>query len=103
MLTYIVRRVLWVVVLLLVVSFLTFVIFYVLPSADPAALRAGRQPNPSSSRRSAHNLGLDKPVYAQYWLYLKRLVLHFDLGYCYQNNDPGEDPDLLPPAGDASR
>ena len=39
MLQYIVRRVLWVIVLLFVVSALTFVIFFVLPSADPAQLR----------------------------------------------------------------
>jgi len=41
---YIIRRLLWVVVLLVLVSFLTFVVFYVFPSADPAQLRAGRQP-----------------------------------------------------------
>jgi peptide/nickel transport system permease protein len=38
---YIVRRILWGLVLLLIVSFLTFAIFYLFPSADPAALRAG--------------------------------------------------------------
>ena len=46
MIPFIIRRLLWMVVLLLVISFLTFVIFYTLPSADPAALRAGRQPTP---------------------------------------------------------
>ncbi len=34
---YIIRRLLWVVVLLVVVSFITFLIFYVLPTADPGA------------------------------------------------------------------
>ena len=34
---YIIRRLLWVVFLLLIVSAVTFVIFYALPSADPAA------------------------------------------------------------------
>ena len=38
MLTYIVRRLLWMIVLLLIISFLTFVIFSKLPSADPVAL-----------------------------------------------------------------
>jgi len=42
---YIIRRLLWVVFLLLVVSAVTFVIFYALPSGDPAALRAGRSPS----------------------------------------------------------
>ena len=44
---YIIRRLLWVIVLLIVVSAVTFIIFYELPSADPAVLRAGRSPNPA--------------------------------------------------------
>ena len=83
---YVVRRVLWGVVLLAVVSALTFLIFYVFPSADPAALRAGRQATPQLIEQIRHALGLDKPLYEQYWIYLKGLVLHFDLGYSYQNN-----------------
>jgi peptide/nickel transport system permease protein len=83
---FIIRRLLWVIVLLLAVTFLTFIIFYLFPSADPAALRAGRQPSPALIEQIRHNLGLDKPWYAQYWDYLKKLVLHFDLGYSYQNN-----------------
>ena len=82
---YIIRRLLWVVVLLLLVSFLTFIIFYTLPSADPAALRAGRQPNPELVQQIRHNLGLDQPWYEQYYDYMERLVFHFDFGYSYQN------------------
>ncbi len=82
---YIARRLLWMVVLLLAVSAITFIVFYALPSADPAALRAGRQPNPQLIEQIRHQLGLDKPWYAQYWRYIRRLVLHFDLGYSYQN------------------
>jgi len=83
---YIIRRLLWVIVLLFVVSLVTFVIFYLFPSADPAALRAGRQPNPQLVEEIRHNLGLDKPWYEQYFDYMKNLVLHFDFGYSYQNN-----------------
>jgi peptide/nickel transport system permease protein len=83
---YIIRRLLWVVVLLFLVTFLTFIIFYLLPSADPATLRAGRQPNPELVEQIRHNLGLDNPWYQQYFDYMKRLVLHFDFGYSYQNN-----------------
>jgi peptide/nickel transport system permease protein len=83
---YIIRRLLWMVVLLLLVSFITFVIFYLFPSADPAQLRAGRQPNPELVAQIRHNLGLDNPWYQQYYDYMKRLVLHFDFGYSYQNN-----------------
>src|SRR3954449_5406034 len=86
MFRFIVRRLLWVIVLLFVVSFVTFVIFYLFPSADPAALRAGRQPNPQLVEQIRHQLGLDNPWYQQYFDYMKRLVLHFDFGYSYQNN-----------------
>jgi peptide/nickel transport system permease protein len=86
MLRYVVRRILWGIVLLFVVSGLTFLIFYAFPAADPAALRAGRQATPQLIEQIRHSLGLDKPVYDQYWLYMKGLVLHFDLGYSYENN-----------------
>jgi peptide/nickel transport system permease protein len=76
---------LWVVLLLFVVSALTFVIFYLLPSADPAQLRAGRQPDPQLVEQIRHNLGLDKPWYTQYFDYMKQVFLHFDFGYSYQN------------------
>src|SRR5919199_338711 len=86
MLAYIVRRLLWSVVLLAVVSFLTFVMFYVMPSADPALLRAGRNPAPELVASIRHTLGLDQPWYVQYFRYARNLVLHFDFGYSYQNN-----------------
>jgi peptide/nickel transport system permease protein len=86
MLTYIVRRLLWAVLLLFVVSFLTFVIFYLLPSADPATLRAGRQPTPERIAAIREQLGLDEPFFVQYWYYIRELLLHFDFGYSYQNN-----------------
>jgi peptide/nickel transport system permease protein len=86
MLTFIIRRLLWMVVLLLVISFLTFIIFYTLPAADPATLRAGRQPTPELLKSIRQTLGLDKPWYVQYGKYLWRLVTHFDFGFSYQNN-----------------
>ncbi|MEA2266712.1 MAG: peptide/nickel transport system permease protein, partial [Solirubrobacteraceae bacterium] len=83
---YIIRRLLWAVVLLVLVIALTFAIFYLLPSADPAQLRAGRNATAANIAAIRHNLGLDKPVYVQFWDYLKNLVLHFDLGYSYQSD-----------------
>jgi peptide/nickel transport system permease protein len=83
---FIIRRLLWVIVLLFVVSFVTFIIFYLFPSADPAALRAGRQPNPQLVEQIRHQLGLDNPWYQQYFDYMKQLILHGDFGYSFQNN-----------------
>jgi peptide/nickel transport system permease protein len=84
---YIIRRVLWGFALLLIVSFLTFAIFYLFPSADPAALRAGRSATPQLIAQIRHQLGLDRPFHEQYWIYMKGIVLHFDLGFSYQNNE----------------
>jgi peptide/nickel transport system permease protein len=84
---YIVRRTLWALLLLVVVSFLTFVIFNVFPSADPAALRAGRNATPALVHQIRINLGLNKPFYTQFWIYFKGLVEHFNLGYSYYNSE----------------
>jgi len=86
MVRYIVRRVLWGIAMLAIVSALIFIIFYVFPSADPAELRAGRNASPQQVETIRHALGLDKPVYEQYWDYMKGIVLHFDFGYSYQSN-----------------
>ena len=43
---YIVRRLIYVVVVVLSVTLLAFVIFFVLPSQDPAVAFAGRNPTP---------------------------------------------------------
>src|SRR5205807_1029344 len=86
MTAYIIRRALWGVVLLFLVAALTFVFFYVFPSADPAVLRAGRSPSPQSIAFIRHELGLDKPVYTQFYDYMKAIVLHFNFGYSYYSN-----------------
>ena len=60
MATYIIRRVLWGIVLLFLVCLLTFILFNVLPAADPAQLRAGRNASPAIIAHIRHELGLDK-------------------------------------------
>ena len=86
MAAYIVRRLLWTVLLLLVITAVTFLIFYVLPSGDPAKLRAGRTPSPETIAAIREQLGLDRSLPAQYLDYVKKLVLHFDFGNSYTNN-----------------
>src|SRR3954447_22559360 len=88
MAAYIARRLIWTVVLLLVITLVTFLIFYVLPTADPAALRAGRAPSQHLIEAIRHQLGLDKPILSQYWDYVKQLFFHFDFGKSYINNQP---------------
>jgi peptide/nickel transport system permease protein len=83
---FIIRRIFYSIVVVLFVVAITFLIFYILPSADPAALRAGRSPTPETIAAIRAQLGLDKPVPEQFWIYLKNLVLHFDLGNSFVNN-----------------
>ena len=59
---YIIRRLLWGVVLLVLVSALMFVLFRVLPTGDPAKLRAGRLQNPKIIAEIRADLGLNKPL-----------------------------------------
>jgi peptide/nickel transport system permease protein len=86
MVRFLIRRLLWVIVLLVVVSFLTFLIFYLFPTADPATLRAGKQATPERIEEIRDALGLSDPWYTQYFHYMRDLVLHFNFGRSFQNN-----------------
>src|SRR5215216_1201517 len=88
---YIVRRLLGMVLLLILVSAVTFVIFNVFPSTDPAALRAGRQPTPEVIERIRVDLGLDRPLYEQFFDYIKGVFLHADFGRSDVSNVEGLD------------
>ena len=75
MIPYVIRRLGWELVVVLAVTLLTFGIFFVLPSSDPAVAFAGKQPTPELVSEVRDQLGLDKPVPEQYLLYVKRLFL----------------------------
>jgi len=85
LLTYIIRRLLWSILLLFVITLIVFFVFYLLPTTDPALLRAGRNPDPELVKELNKTLGLDKPWYIQYLKYLQALLFHFDFGRSYQN------------------
>jgi peptide/nickel transport system permease protein len=81
---YLIRRLLWAVVLFIAVTLVTYVIFFVIP-ADPAALAAGKQASAADIARAEKRLGLDKPVPIQYAKFLQRLVIQQSLGYSFTN------------------
>ncbi len=70
---YLIRRSLFLILVLFVVSFVTFLIFYKLPR-DPELLAAGRRTSPDIRAQVRENLGLDKPWYIQYGRFAKGLV-----------------------------
>lgn len=87
MIRYIIRRLLWGVLLLIIVAGLMFVLFRVLPTANPALLRAGRDPQPKLVKEIEVVLGLNKSLPTQFWDYLKEVFLHFNLGYSYYSQE----------------
>jgi peptide/nickel transport system permease protein len=73
MITFIIRRVIFAVVLLLVVSLVTFLLFAALPT-DPAALSCGNRCTPEKIEANRVRLGYDKPIMEQYGLFMKGIV-----------------------------
>src|SRR6266545_5153226 len=70
MLRYIVRRLLLLVPILLGLSILLFFWIRALPGS-PAESLLGERATPALVQVYRHRYGLDKPVYVQYWSYLK--------------------------------
>jgi peptide/nickel transport system permease protein len=79
MLTFIVRRLLWAVLVMFVISAFVFVLFFKTPGVDPARAIAGRNPSPQILAEIRHQFGLDKPFPVQYGLMMKDLFISRDL------------------------
>ena len=108
MVTFIVRRLIATVFLLIIVSMITFAIFFLVPrlagqtTYDLAAQYVGRSPSPAAVHAIERQLGLDVPLPVQYWRFLKGIVVgrHFDsgtttaycpppcFGYSFKNQQP---------------
>jgi peptide/nickel transport system permease protein len=87
---------LWVIVILLVVTLITFVIFFLLPTGDPAVRFAGRAPTPETLAEVRRQFGLDKPWYQQYGIFVKNLVTGDEygwpgLGFSFDTRSPVRD------------
>jgi peptide/nickel transport system permease protein len=78
---YLLRRLVQAALILLGISFITFVLLYVLP-ADPVRQIAGRSATAQTVENIRHQLGLDQPLWVQYWRYLTGLV-QGDMGRSY--------------------
>jgi len=81
MLAYVLRRLIQSALILVGVSFITFVLLYVLP-ADPVRQIAGRSATPETVESIRRQLGLDQPFIVQYGRYLWGLV-QGDFGRSY--------------------
>jgi len=79
MFRYIAFRLLGVVIVLLVVTALTYIIFYLLPS-NPAQLSCGKPCTPQNLAHAKEYLGLNLPWYGQLWEFLKGIVVGRSFG-----------------------
>jgi len=89
MIAHIVRRLLWSVVVLVVVSATTFVIFFAVP-ARPAALIAGKYASAQTVAAIEKRLGLDRPKPVQFARFLARAA-RGDWGFSYASQQPVAD------------
>jgi peptide/nickel transport system permease protein len=86
---FLLRRILWGVVVVWFVASTVFAMFFVAPR-DVARLIAGRQASEQTLQLVRHRLGLDQPVWIQYVHFLGRLV-HGDLGESFLTSEPVND------------
>jgi peptide/nickel transport system permease protein len=108
MIYFIIRRLILTVFLLLLVSAITFAIFFLVPrlagqtSYQLAAQYVGRNPIPSAIKAVEVKLGLNAPLYLQYGRFVKGIVagVHYNngpdvsycpfpcFGYSFRNQEP---------------
>jgi peptide/nickel transport system permease protein len=105
MVRYIIRRILQAIVVVFVISIVTFGIFQIAPAitgASPAYLYVGKIADPHAIKAIEAHLGLDKPIPTQYWIWLKGIFVGREysdgaeishcpapcLGYSFRFNTP---------------
>lgn len=92
MLQFAVRRVAWLIPTLLAMALVTFIIMHATPGSplDPEAPNANPL-SPELQKNLAEKYGLDKPLYVQFWTFLKNVVrLDFGFSYSYKTRTVSE-------------
>jgi peptide/nickel transport system permease protein len=84
LLRFVIRRLITSVLILGVVSAVTFFLFFAVPG-DPGRLSCGKICTPAKLAEIHHNLGLDKPVLVQYGDYMKGIFVGRDV---LESGDP---------------
>ena len=79
MLAFIIRRSLWTLLVLFVITVLVFLIFFATPGVDPARQMAGRNPSPATIKLIKHQFGLDRSLPVQYAIMMKKMFVSRDL------------------------
>ncbi len=87
MFTYVVRRTLQAIPLLILVSMILFIILNNAPGGPLAPYLQNPHITPADIIRLKHNLGLDRPLWFRYFVWLGQIV-HGDFGYSTSNSQP---------------
>jgi len=86
--TYVLRRLLQLVPLLLGVSALTFLLLQLAPGDFLATMAENPQISAEALEQMRRNFGLDRPWYIQYVLYVRNIFLHLDFGQSFSYHQP---------------
>jgi peptide/nickel transport system permease protein len=78
---YVIRRLLWALFVVLLITLLTFLIYYVMPSSDPTQVFTHGASTQQASHLLRVSLGLDRPWYVQYGLFVKHVFLGDQYGW----------------------
>ena len=81
------KRLVYLVLVLVGVSFLVFLLLYMTPG-DPVRMMLGESATPEAQAELRLELGLDDPFLVQYGRYIKNIVVHQDLGTSYSTRRP---------------
>lgn len=88
MLSYIIRRILQSFVVFLIVMMVTFALPYFEPGGilAPAYIMLGTHADPQTIHQWGLQNGIFHPFFIRYWNYLLQVVVHFNLGFSWKNN-----------------
>ncbi len=86
--TFLLRRLLQTIPLLLGISALTFVLLQLAPGDFLATMADNPQISSATLEAMRHRFGLDQPWWVQYLLYLKNIFLHLDFGESFSRHQP---------------
>ena len=84
---YIIKRLLYMIPVLLGVAFLVFAILSLTPG-DPGTIILGITAKPESIASLNHEFGYDQPFLIRFFNYIGGIIFHFDLGTSYQTRQP---------------
>lgn len=83
---YAIRRVAHAFIVIVGVLLITFLVSHVIPG-NPAALWVGAHPTAEQIHKATEDLGLNKPLYVQFYIYVINL-LHGNLGVSIRTHNP---------------